>query len=363
MRSYAILAVLAVAQGALFARINTGEILAQVQASMRTGGAIDDIYGYLDQLESQIRSEQAEHDTLLYKQTEDCDTEGSFRTQEVSDAKFAIERASNELDQCDAALNHSENLLEENLVEQTETKDILEKVHAARAAEKALYDKRTQDHTDLIEAIDECLELMYQLREEDTSSLLQVSNSMAKLLVKGSRLNKTAMIAPIVTMFAQMKEVDQASVERVIDLFNELRDNTVASQTDYDVSEAASIEAYTQQVNELNERLAELESDEQSLRQHIRDMNQCVANQTAVLSEATAKESRNSELLESSTALCNDFYNEYETESLNRSQELKLIQEVRALVQRRLNQLKPEAYARANADSYEEYENKYPTSS
>jgi hypothetical protein len=358
MRSYALLAIVAVAQAALFARIDAGEILAQVQASMRTGGAIDNIYEYLDQLSNQITSEQAEHDELYYQQTKDCDTEAEFREQEVADAKFAIERAENELKQCTAAEVRSENLLEENLQEQVETESLLEQVRKAREEEKTLYEKRTRDHYELIEAIDECLELMDELRTTP-ESLLQVSSSLAKLLVKGSRLGMTAAVAPIVTAFAQMKEVDQSAVERVITLFNQLRSNTEESQLDYDTKEAESVRLYTIQVADLTERLDTLQTEEATLKSHISEMKSCVADQTAVYDEATAKESRNSDLLESSVDLCDDFYEEYRNETANRDEELKLIAEVKALVQKRLNQLKPGAYARANSDSYEEYSNQY----
>lgn len=361
MRSYAIFAVIAVAQASLFARVNTGEVLAQVQASMRTGGSIDNIYKYLDDLEDQIRSEQSEHDTLYYKQVEDCDTEAEFRASEVSDAKFAIERADNELKECNAALGRSEILLDENQAEQIEAQTILEQIQAAREQEKALYDKRTQDHTDLIEAIDECLELMYELKT-NKESLLQITNSMAKLLVKGSKANKTYMVAPIVTAFAQMKEVDQASVDRVIELFNRLRANTIESQEDYDQKEADSIAAFTEQFNNLVAHIEDLKEDEKTLNKHIADMKSCVADQTAVLNEATAKEDRNSDLLNSSADLCDDFINEYKTETKSREDELHLIEEIRALVSKRLNQLSPGAYARANSDDFGEYQNQYETS-
>eukprot|EP00359_Climacostomum_virens_P001959 CAMPEP_0204899152 /NCGR_PEP_ID=MMETSP1397-20131031/1686_1 /ASSEMBLY_ACC=CAM_ASM_000891 /TAXON_ID=49980 /ORGANISM="Climacostomum Climacostomum virens, Strain Stock W-24" /LENGTH=391 /DNA_ID=CAMNT_0052067069 /DNA_START=1734 /DNA_END=2909 /DNA_ORIENTATION=+ len=331
----AFVALLALSSATLFKQVTSPmAVLTEISAQMRNGGRADEIYKQLDKLEHEIVSEQAEHDTLYASQKEQCDDEAAFRAQEVADATFAIERATNESKNCGEAQATSEQNLERNLEDQRIVKEQTEDAHKTRKENRELYEKRTQDHDDLIEAIDESLELLSQLRSE--SSFVQISQKATSLLIKSSRIRMTKHVAPFIAALAQLNQhSDQDAVNKVVELLNRLRDNTDASQADYDQQEADSIQRYNDLIDSLTSEKERLEREEPVIRQHIGDMKACVARQDAVYSEAYAKQSRNQDIYDSSASLCEGWINEYNTETDTRNYELSLIAELREMIYRR----------------------------
>lgn len=331
----AFVALLAVSSATLFKQTTSPmAVLAEISAQMRTGGRADEIYRMLDKLEHEILAEQSEHDTLYYSQKEQCDEEAAFRGQEVADADFAMERASNEEASCSAAQAKSEANLAQNLDDQAFVAQQTEDAIETRKENRELYEKRSDDHDDLIEAIDESLALLSQLKSE--SSFVQISQKATALLIKSSRIRMTKHVAPFIAALAQLNQhSDQTAVKRVIELLVQLRDNTDASQADYDQQEADSIQRFNDLIDSLTSEKNRLEAEEPVIRQHIADMKACVSRQSDTYSEAYAKQDRNQSIKDSSASLCEGWINEYETETDTRNYELELIGELREMIYRR----------------------------
>jgi hypothetical protein len=347
-------ALLALTQATLFKQASPSSILAEISAQMRNGGRADEIYKMLDKLEREVLSEQAEHDVLYYSQKQQCDDEAAFRAQEVDDADFAIDRASNEREQCSAAQTKSEAGLEQNLVDQASVNEQIASAQETRKSDRALYKKRTQDHDDLVEAIDECLDLLRELKSE--GSFVQISQKATNLLIKSSRIRMTKHVAPFIAALAQLNQhSDQSAVTRVIELLNELRDNTEASQADYDQQEADSIQRYNDLIDSLTSEKNRLESEEPVLRTHIADMKQCVSRQNATYEEAYAKQTRNQGIFDDSASLCASWIAEYTSETDTRNYELELVADLRDMIYRRYG----ESHEGMTWEEQQEYKNNY----
>ena len=125
-------------------------ILAQVKSRLTAQGPLSEISQLLDGLEKEINTEQANHEASRISQTKNCQDEKNFRTKEIEDAKFALERASAERKACQKALDKSNDLLYENREDQGTNRSALDSQNTNRAADLKLYNQRKQDHKDLI---------------------------------------------------------------------------------------------------------------------------------------------------------------------------------------------------------------------
>lgn len=338
-------------------------ILAQVKSRLTAQGPLNEVYELLDDLEKTITDEQASHDALRAKQTEQCLDEKNFRTKEINDAQFAMDRASAEKKSCQQALDKSTDLLSRNRVDQSTNRAALDAQNQQREADRNLYNQRKQDHADLIAAIGRTVDILNSLLEpQSTGAYIQLNRQLTNLLVVSSRNRQTKSAAPIITAMAQIalnKFSNQASVEKVLSLLDDLRKNTEDSEANYDEDERKSIELYNSTVAQLEEEYARLLSEEAVLVKHVADMTACVANEQAVYDEAEKKFNRNTELLANSENLCASWESQYQVESANRKEELEVIADLREITKRRLSQLKGDAAKRADQDNFDAYKNQY----
>jgi len=93
-----ILVVLSLASGMRHRRDDS--IFAQVSAKLTGGGPMQEILDLLDSLKADIAGEQAEHDSQYDRYGEDCETEQTFRREEIDDAETALDRIVPEKNSC-----------------------------------------------------------------------------------------------------------------------------------------------------------------------------------------------------------------------------------------------------------------------
>jgi hypothetical protein len=75
--------------------------------STRAGGAADLLLDHLDNIETQIRFEQAEHQRLYESQKVECDDEIKIRTTAVVDGEDALRKAEAHYIRCQSGLHEA----------------------------------------------------------------------------------------------------------------------------------------------------------------------------------------------------------------------------------------------------------------
>jgi len=116
-----------------------------------------------------------------------------------------MNRASTEKENCQSALNKSNELLNQNLIDQENNRNALDAENRQREADYKLYLKRKQDHKELIDAIDRCVEIVESLLEpQSTGAYIQLNRQLTNLLVVSSRNRQTKAAAPIITAMVQI---------------------------------------------------------------------------------------------------------------------------------------------------------------
>lgn len=207
-----------------------------------------------------------------------------------------------------------------------------------------------------------------QNEEDNATTLVQVSNSAAKLLKISAKAKKAGAVAPVMMAMVQTfqnRYSDQTAVSRVIELFLELRANTVQAQEDFLETHNRIIEEQDQVIRDQTKIFEDLVADEDLLEAHIAEMDTCYTDMCAAEDEARAKKANNEKLLEDSRLACETWLENYNDMKVDRQNELATISTLKELVEEKLNQFGGRAtYGAADrGDTYQadwaEYENKY----
>merc|ERR1719281_1891503 len=125
--------------------------------------------------------------------------------------------------------------------------------------------------------------------------------------------------SPVITLFAQMAAseedvfVDESAVDRVRAMMQEMVGTVRVNLDALEGAEAALQEEFDTVSANLEETLRQLGALEARLSGHIDDMNACVLEEGIVMTAATEKVTRNTEMLNTATKMCDSFKVQYET--------------------------------------------------
>ena len=300
---------------------NLFKVLTEVRSKIEAGGAMTVVIKLLDDLKIEVQNEQSNHDAVAQTQQAHCQTELDFRNKEIDDANAALNSANAQLNSCQDSLTRAQTDLSNNVLNQQNLNDQKANLDSVRRDDEAVYLQRVQDHNDAVDAIDVALDLLDEIFTGE-ESFVQLSTLSAKMLKHSIKIRATKHYAPVVSVFAQIaaKKVlaDSASLEKVRQLLETLKDNVKNSLSDYQSQETAAVDTYNQRVSDIQASLDELTTTEASLRDQISTLENCVASQSAIVSSATSKLDRNTDLLNQAQSMCDNFQQEYNDSTAKR---------------------------------------------
>ena len=110
----------------------------------------------------------------------------------------------------------------------------------------------------------------------------------------------------------------------------------------------------------VNKNIADLEKSIADLKDQIKKMTECVARESAIISEATNKESRNADLREKALRMCTEFAKEVMEATKARRTEMSVIEEIITLLRVRFGKIPQNlvSYMESIKLRFAEYENK-----
>merc|ERR1719327_1119849 len=125
-------------------------------------------------------------------------------------------------------------------------------------------------------------------------------------------------------------------------------------------AEAALQEEFDTVSANLEETMRQLRALEARLSGHIDDMSACVLEEGIVMTAATEKVTRNTEMLNTATAMCESFRVSYETATEGRNEERDLLRIIKQLAEKRMVKYRDAStdtkYTDAEYSEYEEME-------
>lgn len=330
---------------------------------MEAKGPASDVFALIDNLEHEVHEEQANHDKLRAQQQQQCDQEINFRKGEIAEAQQAQSVSAAHQAKCESSRDNDVANIEINIQNQENTKDKIAKLIAKRQDEAAAYARRSTQHKESLDVIRVAEEYLDQL-VTGAASLAQIAHSSTKLIKKSIEMRHVSAFAPAVVAFNQLAMsadpqtyYDSDAVERVRALFNKVRDEINSAFDAYTQAEQAAIDAFKKQKAELEGHLADLIADEKTLRRHLAEMNACVNQEIEIQKEAKAKEERNAGLLGDATSLCAHQEAQYHKATEARTDELKVLAELRRIVEKRYKEFSAHVAHRADADQFAAHNN------
>lgn len=301
---------------------NIFKVLAEVRSKIQAGGAFSSVIQLLDDLRSEILSEQSTHDAVAKEQDNECNTEIEFRSKEISDANNALSEGKAQLTSCQDSLSRAQTELANNVLNQQNINEQKEEIESLRKDENAVYLQRVKDHEEAVETIDVALELLDEIFSGE-ESLVQLSKLSTKMLKNSIKIKSTKDYAAVISVLAQIASqkvvlADTVTLEKVRQLLTTLKNNIESSLADYLSREKSSVEDFNERMENIENSLTELSETEASLREQINSFENCVAIQTGIINSANSKLDRNNGLLSQAQTMCENFMQEYEDSTAKR---------------------------------------------
>jgi chromosome segregation ATPase len=320
---------------------------------------------------TKLQDEQAKHQEISDKMFQQCTDEDAFRAKEVAVAADAFTRATDAEAKCQASLDSAnEDLPELQSALQTYQNELAAAI-AQRAAEHDTYSQRKADYEEAIAFLkDFQAYLQDQAPEFNQASFVEKSE---KLLRHATKLGLLAHAVPVLVALASRQDVPEVPTTHNNynyasnqDLGAKLNDalNTLLTklQSDWQVNEDTEVSAqgaFNTLQTQLQAAIATLEDNIDRTQDQITAMNKCVVDEDAVAQSASAKLNRNQSLQDSANQMCNQFATEFIDATNSRLDEIKSINEILAIIEKRFGELPADlkTYLASVEDGWTAYEN------
>merc|ERR1712159_702013 len=242
---------------------------------------------------------------------------------------------------CSASLARAEVDLGVNEKDQVDTQSALDQLTAIRNSQHEAFLGEQSRHEHAITVLGDAMDFLDELVAGE-ASLVQLSQKTMQLTQTGTMIHVMHAYSPVITLFAQMAAseedvfVDQSAVDRVRAMMQEMVGTVRVNLDALEGAEAALQEEFDTVSANLEETLRQLRALEARLSGHIDDMNACVLEEGIVMTAATEKVARNTEMLATAEAMCEAFRVSYETATEGRNEERDLLRIIKQLAEKHM---------------------------
>ena len=310
----------------------------------------DSLVDYIDNLRSSVVEEQNQHATLAEQQDAECSAEIDFRTNEVNNANASLIASDTHLKKCQGALDQANTDLD-NLNAQLEVvTGQLANLEDARSKAFALFQGHEQEHLDAITAVDEAFDILGQFENSNAAGVSLLAQ-MGKHITKQIKISIGSKFfmhyAPVIAFLAATPKdvtVSAEDLEKLSELFQNLKDALQASLSNLRDTEAAEVDAYNTQKDLFNQQIDTINAAIQNFAAYVINMNSCIATETEVSSEASSKLSRNANILTNTEAMCAAFDQEFSDASAARKAKLDNLDLLKELIESKVADYNSGAY-------------------
>lgn len=325
---------------------------------------VEVIKGLFDDLDR----DQKKHEQVLEQMNGQCAEEKTFRDKEVADAEKAVNDATGSRKVCQDKLDNAEKLKKEteNLLADERTKK--EQRTQIRAAENKIYLSERAQYEEAIKFLREFNELVRTKLNPTNAqtSFIQFSESLLRHTAGLKRLDAAV---PVLVMLAQYTAGQSGNYQAAFssDAAKTLQDKLKELLATLEADLNRIIEVENQRVADfaaflvaVNKNIADLEASIEDLKKQIKSMTECVARESAVISEASSKQARNTDLRAKALAMCTQFAKEVMEATKARRTEMAVIEEILTLLKVRFGKIPQNLvdYMESIKLRFAEYENK-----
>jgi chromosome segregation ATPase len=293
------------------------QLLDTVSLQVRSGASVDRIVELLDELASGLREEQSQDDALNVTRQNECDTE-------IEAYHNTIAYTQSEIDDAERLLGEYYPDLEETIAElETKEKEIesltkeIDDLEADYRADLADYNDRVADHKDAITSLQSVLDELYPMVGSEAGEGIHDNSKRIEAEEKAGVLLQT--------------KADQATLERIIELLEETKENLETGIEDENGQQSEADQDYSELHADMTRTLADLNTAKNSLAEHKAHLESEIAQEEERKERNTRERDAAQEALEAKEKICEEWRQKYFSDSAKRSDELDLIQQVREI--------------------------------
>lgn len=313
-------------------------VLTQVEATLKSGGALEIINKTLNQFEQEITEEQAAHDGLIERSRVQCAEEFDFRRREVADASAALREGTATLEGAQDQLRRASSdlkFVQNSLIEYNEYLEVLadrrEREASDFAGEQAAYELNAATAAEAIELLESVFG-----GEEEFIQLAKHSHKLFKAAMSSGKPETFAnTFAALASLSTNQNDADLELLERVRNVLQNLSEAIESNWNDRVALEEQLIAASEEAVANATQVVNDLLQEQSNLTVEVADLKKVIVTETGVVAAATAKRNRNQNLWDDAEDLCELQDAEYENGTNGRRQERDLIDAIRSKVETR----------------------------
>ena len=357
---------------------------------------------FLEKIEvmmKEIEQDQAKHELINQKMAQQCAEEQKFRKMEVSDAKEAFKASSDAHSKCSQSLAAAKGFLPdlEKAVESYKTQikiktDEREVQHKNYLELRKEWENAISFLKSFVNKIDDAVNngkptALLQLNEmlikhasklgkikdivpifialeqtinSSTKSINKVASSINSASVVSNSTNTT--INSIISQNKSagfIKKITQNIINTTINtsikeqplsdnklinlktVVQKLVNQLVADCQEADVQEVNLQKSFEKLIQEFNLIISELEQSIAKIKTQIKEMENCIVNELAIMNSSSSKESRNEKLLFLAERTCTDFIKSFVDATNNRARQVEVVKDIIVIIKRRFGQLPP----------------------
>jgi hypothetical protein len=352
---------------------------------------------FIEKIENMIKEiehDQAKHVLINNKMAQQCTEEEKFRKMEISDAKEALNASSDSHNRCTQSLAAAKSFLPQLersvLSYKTQIKvktDEREAQHKKYLELKKEWDNAITFLKSFVNKIDDAVNngkpaALIQLNEsliKHASKLGKIKdilpifiaiektiNSSSKTNQKIGSANNSSSVVLNSTNTSVITQTKSAGFikETTQNITNTTTITTVKEQPlsdnnlinlrtvvqnlvniltvdshEADVQEDNQQKIFEKLIQEFNLIISELELSITRIKTQIKDMENCIVSELAIINSASLKENRNSKLLVLAERTCTDFFKSFVDATTNRARQIEVVKDIIIIVKRRFGQL------------------------
>lgn len=292
-------------------------LLDTVSLQVKAGTSVDRIIELLDELSDGLREEQSDDDALNVTRQNECDTEIAayrdtieYTQSEIDDAETLLAEYRPELEQTEADLEIKDQEIEE-------LNSQISEIESDYKLDLEDFNARLDEHEQAIDALDSVLEELYTLVGSEAGKGIHDNSVRIEAEKKAGVLLQT--------------QADQATLERIIELLEETKDNVEVGIEDEKEQQAQADEDYSTIHGDMVRTLADLHTARNSLAERKEHLETLIAEQEDRVERNTAERDAAQEALEAKEKICEEWRQKYFSDTEKRSEELDLIAQVRVI--------------------------------
>lgn len=296
-------------------------LLSTVHLQLEADTPVEEILELLESIALDLQQQQEQADIKHNNDVDYCREMTEFYQANIDDAKNSINYNTDALQRDRPALVDVNTEISNTEGQLAAHKDSREKAKERREQDHELFLEYNEEFEDSVSACDEAIEIVRDLKYEQKSTniiAIQLENIQTRI-TKSMSQHQRSLYGPSIAALVQVAvKADQNTVDRIIELLTDLRDDLALAQDEDKKAEDSAQAAWEQYDIDIAETIQKTQDALDRLNQEKSRLQDSIKLAEELLAQAEEKKANNEVLLDNQNKQCNDWEEIYKRETKER---------------------------------------------